>query len=80
MFTCQEKEDTNMYRVAVESTVLAQVGYDADSATLEVVFQSGEVYRYFELPEKVYRKLMLAESHGSFFNAFIKEKYRFSRN
>jgi hypothetical protein len=70
----------NMYRVAVESTVLAQVGYDVPSATLEIVLCSGEVYRYFDIPEKVYRNLMFAESHGTFFNAFIKDKYRFSRN
>lgn len=69
-----------MYRVPVVSSVLAEVGYDVVSGTLEVEFTSGDVYRYFEIPERVYRRLMLAESHGSFFNAFIKDKYRFSRN
>jgi hypothetical protein len=43
----------------VESSMIQAAGYDEKSSTLEVVFNSGKTYRYFEVPKTVY--LWLAE-------------------
>ncbi len=40
-----------MNRVAVQSSNVASVGYDASSSTLEVAFHGGGVYQYFGVPE-----------------------------
>jgi len=61
-----------MQRTSVSSSNLASVGYDAASHTLEVGFVNGSVYQYFQVPEHVYKGLMNADSHGSYFNEHIK--------
>lgn len=63
----------SMYRTRVASSNLASVGYDALSRTLEVEFINGSVYRYSGVPENVYRGLMSAPSHGSYFETFVKK-------
>lgn len=67
-----------MFRSPVESTAVASLGYDASASTLEVEFTSGSVYRYFDVPEAEYRKLLAAESIGEYFNREIKPKYRYT--
>ena len=66
-------------REAVESSVLASVGYDAQSRLLEIEFHSGALYRYFEVPKEIYRQLLAAESKGHFFGANIRDKFRNER-
>jgi hypothetical protein len=44
--------------------------------TLEIAFNNGNVYQYFDVPEAVYDELMRAESIGKFLNANIKDNYR----
>ncbi|MBU9889036.1 MAG: KTSC domain-containing protein [Candidatus Omnitrophica bacterium] len=62
---------------AVRSRDLALIGYDAASSVLEVVFRSGGVYRFQDVPEKVYQGLMGAPSHGTYFQKYIKGQYAF---
>ena len=64
-----------MERTAVQSKDLSIVGYDAKKQELEVTFKGGGVYVYSNVPEVVYQALMLAESHGLYFNQHIKDKF-----
>lgn len=57
-----------MERVAVRSRDLAIVGYEAETATLEVAFRSGGVYHYSGVPVRLYEELLRAPSHGTYFN------------
>ena len=66
---------TVMRRVPVRSSVLAAVGYDEQTALLEVEFTSGDVYRYFAVPPSVHRALMEADSPGAYFNRTISDHY-----
>lgn len=50
----------------VESSMIQSAGYDEESYTLEVVFNSGKTYRYFEVPKIVYLELMESDSKGSY--------------
>ena len=68
-----------MTRTAVVSSNLAGVGYDASTQTLEVEFQNGNVYQYFDVPQVAYESLIGAESVGRFFNAEIRGSYRYAR-
>ncbi|MFH1477361.1 MAG: KTSC domain-containing protein [Verrucomicrobiota bacterium] len=65
-----------MERQRVSSSNLRSVGYDAASSTLEVEFNSGGVYQYFNVPEAAYSALMRASSKGSYVNDNIKDRYR----
>jgi hypothetical protein len=68
-----------MERIPVTSTDIRAVGYDTDSQTLEVEFNSGSVYQYAGVPLSEYEGLMNADSKGKYFNANIKKRYSFVR-
>ena len=67
-----------MERVSVESSTLVSVGYDLTNETLELEFRDG-VYQYFGVSPDVHEELMNAESKGSYFNRYIRDKYSCSR-
>lgn len=62
-----------MNRVAVSSSNLASIGYDAESKTLEIEFLNGSIYQYFNVPDSIFSGLISAASHGQYFSAFIKK-------
>lgn len=68
-----------MKREPVGSSTIAEVGYDADSRVLEVLFTNGRIYQYFEVPERVFDELLRAGSVGQFFNTDVRSAYRYAR-
>lgn len=64
-----------MERALMDSSVIAEVGYDAQAEVLEVLFRHGRVYRYLNFPAFMHQRLMEADSIGKFFNAEIKGHY-----
>jgi hypothetical protein len=69
-----------MNRTTVSSTSLVSVGYDEQNEILEVEFNGGRTYQYHGVPNQVYRNLMSAASHGSYFDQNIKKAgYSFGR-
>ena len=64
-----------MRRRPLESSVLASAGYDAERRILELEFVSGDVYRYWVVPERVWRGLWEAESAGHYFTTVIRDAY-----
>lgn len=68
-----------MHRTSVTSSNIHSIGYDPQSAVLEVEFTSGDIYQYFDVPEHLYRGLMNAASHGQFLNDYIKYSYRYQK-
>lgn len=65
-----------MRRQPVSSSNLRSVGYDKSTNTLEIEFNSGGIYQYYNVPPAVYKGLMNASSHGKYFHARIKDIYR----
>ena len=68
-----------MDRTPVNSSDIADVGYDDTTMTLEVGFHSGSIYQYFDVPQTVYGEFMSADSKGKFFNMYIKNNYRYTK-
>ncbi len=64
-----------MNRQAVDSSNLASVGYDAQTQTLEIEFNHGGVYQYYNVPKSMYDNLMNASSHGQYFSTNIRNDY-----
>ena len=61
------------------SSVVAAIRYDANKNTLRVIYVSGSVYDYKEVPEKVYKEMKEAFSKGEFLNKYIKPNYEFEK-
>ena len=68
-----------MIRTPVSSSNIISVGYDTGTQTMEVEFNSGAVYQYFDIPQGIYDAFMAAGSKGEFFAAQIKGNYRYAR-
>lgn len=62
-----------MYRQYVSSSNIRSIGYE--NGTLEVEFNRGGIYQYHGVPENLYRNLMNASSHGSYFENYIKHSF-----
>lgn len=60
----------------VESSAVANIGYDAEAEEVYVEYIGGGLYAYEGVAVDVYEELVNAESKGTFVNAVIKE-YRF---
>jgi hypothetical protein len=66
-----------MDRQAVSSSNIRSVGFD--NGTLEIEFNRGGVYQYYNVPEGTFRSLISAPSVGKYFHAHIKDVYHFSK-
>ena len=63
----------------VESSAINFVQYEPVTAELTVTFNSGRRYVYFAVPRGVSDALIAAPSVGAYFNAHIRDRYRFHR-
>jgi KTSC domain len=68
-----------MHRISVSSSNLASVGYDEALSVLEVEFNTGSVYQYFDVPTHIHQELISAGSIGSYFANNIKLFYSCSQ-
>lgn len=70
-----------MNRTAIQSSNLAEVGYDQQSQTLEILFRDGSIYQYFDVSHQVYQELLNPPggSTGVYFATNIKGVYRYAR-
>ena len=68
-----------MERENVHSSMIASFGYDSDTSTLEVEFNSGSVWQYYEVPESVYYDMKNSGSFGKYFRANIRGQYNESQ-
>lgn len=64
-----------MHRQPIESSVLAEVGYDRGRHVLEVKLVGGAVYQYLDVPAREFFALLAADSAGRYYNASIKPNY-----
>ena len=65
-----------MIREPVKSSNINAIGYDPTSSVLEIEFRTGGIYRYFGVPDTIYRALVTAPSIGAFFQKRIRDTYR----
>jgi lysyl-tRNA synthetase class 2 len=61
------------------SSVIRAMHYDPVDHHLDLIFVSGRRYRYHEVSEETFDAMRRAFSKGEFFNAFIRDRYRFTR-
>lgn len=60
------------------STAISRILYEPEVQVLNVWFrESGELYRYYDVPARVHDAFRKAASKGRFFNAYIKDRYPF---
>ena len=68
-----------MTTTVLNSTSLAEVGYEQEENTLHVQFQNGSTYDYFDVPADVYEGILKADSAGRFFNENVSGEFSYQR-
>jgi hypothetical protein len=61
-----------MEKQEVDSTVIHAIGH---TRVLEIEFESGSVYQYFDVPQKIYDAMLQSDSKGRYFNQHIRGKF-----
>ena len=60
----------------LDSDALYSVDYDRRTSALTVIFQENRrIYIYDGVPRQLYDELLAADSHGAYFNLYIKPFY-----
>ena len=71
-----------MHRTLVSTKGITQVGYHEDSdvhGTLELEFESGCVYQFFNVPPKTYDEFIHAPSRENYYYDHIRSRFPNSR-
>jgi hypothetical protein len=69
-----------MIRDYVNSSMIMSVGYDYDTAILEVEFKKNhQIWDYYDVPLYIFEQLRTSESCGKFFLSSIRGQYREGR-
>lgn len=73
-----KEKEPQVEQVKLKSSNLDSVAYSEDTKIMQVVFKSGGIYMYYDIPPKTFDGLLMASSKGTFFHKNIKLKnYRF---
>ncbi len=64
-----------MKRKNVSSSMMASIGYDSKSKTLEIEFNSGTIWQYFDVQKSEFDRMIKADSLGRYFRDCIKDCY-----
>lgn len=68
-----------MKRTNVDSSMLKSVGFDEKKKILEVEFNHGGIYEYYNVEKKTFDDLVNADSLGRYFINSIKDDYDYTQ-
>lgn len=63
----------------VESSALEAAAYAEGQGLLYLLFHSGDVYRYFDVPHRQYEELLAVDSKGRYFGRNIRGRFLYER-
>lgn len=61
------------------SSVIARMEYSPEKQLLRIIFLSGNVYEYLDVPRQEYNAMRAARSKGTYLNQYIKGKYEYRK-
>ncbi len=65
-----------IHRIRVNSSKLASVGYDATLLVLQVAFQNGGIYQYYNVPNHIYSAFIMNSNKDGYFEKNIANRFR----
>ena len=61
------------------SSNIKHIAYQPQFKVMQVIFENGRIYWYYQVPREVYDAFISAQSKGTYFWSNIKNKYTFKR-
>jgi hypothetical protein len=77
--TAVQSQKSGMIWYDADSSMISAFGYDAAEQVLEVAFHNTGVYRYYDVPQKVFEGLRDASSKGSYIRSRIIDEYSYEK-
>lgn len=68
---------TGTKMVPCESSNIEGFGYNHKNQELLVAFKGAKVYKYYEVPEDIFKGLIDAESKGKYLNQNVKNSFKY---
>ena len=68
-----------MEMIDVESSNLDSIGYDEPTREMNIAFNDGSLYAYYNVPPDIWNGFQNASSAGQYFHQNIKGKYEHYR-
>ena len=69
----------NYLLLYMPSSVIASMQYNPESQTLRIIFVSGMVYDYVNVPPEIYAAMKRSGSKGTYLNQYIKGHFVFKK-
>jgi uncharacterized protein (DUF2236 family) len=66
-------------QTVVDSSAIKSVHYDRLNRTLQIWFHTGSIYDFYKVSAQRFNALLTSESQGKYFNAHIRDEYRWRR-
>jgi len=66
-----------MTQIHLNSTSLNAAAYAGQTGVLKLEFRSGAVYHYFAVPVPTWQEFLGAESSGTYFNRYIRNRFAY---
>lgn len=73
------KSDIEYAMIPVESSFIESIGYSDVHHILRVKFLTGGIYDYYEVAEDLFQGFRQAESKGSYFHEYVRDKYIYEK-
>lgn len=61
----------------INSQAIHAIGYDVNQHILEVIFNTGRIYQFLDVPPEEYVRLCNARSKGQYFNARVRDAFAY---
>lgn len=61
------------------SSVIHTYSYSPATEILRIIYQSGAVYDYLEVPQDIFDQFLRVQSKGRFLNYVIKKKFKYKK-
>lgn len=61
-----------MVRIPVQSRILKTIAYDVPLRILELEYKSGSIYRFYDIPEELFRESCTCSSPGRHVEKYLK--------
>jgi hypothetical protein len=59
----------------IKSTRIKSADYNDSTEVLTISFVKGGVYKYYRVPESIYKGIIASSSPGNYLDTFIKPKF-----
>ena len=81
--TYQNKEytvgfpESDVFEIFLKSSFIVSTGYNKFTRTLYVKLQSNKLYKYYDVPESVFKEFINSDSPGRYANKYIFHNFRY---